>query len=193
MWLFLRFFGCNGFGTTSRENIGFWKRTRPEQTEENNLENQNHRNNEKNEHKNKKTWETPRLCWFVSCCIYSGDSSCRVVFWRICFLSVFLFHLFFSMCCWNQLSLLKLVSQYKGQMNHIGFRVYPTISNHTLPRNVSKGGVSLSPPSFIHFWTVISLGPKLTAKCSFFGLKKIYTRIWLDFVFIQPHPTMCKF
>ena len=142
MWLFLRFFGCNGFGTTSRENIGFWKRTRPEQTEENNLENQNHRNNEKNEHKNKKTWETPRLCWFVSCCVYSGDSSCRVVFWRICFLIVFLFHLFFSMCCWNQLSLLKLVSQYKGQMNHIGFRVYPTISNHTLPRNVSKRGVS---------------------------------------------------
>ena len=39
----------------------------------------------------------------------------------------------------------------QGQMNHIGFRVYPTISNHTLPRNVSKGGVSLSPPSFIHF------------------------------------------
>ena len=30
----------------------------------------------------------------------------------------------------------------QGQMNHIGFRVYPTISNHTLPRNVSKRGVS---------------------------------------------------
>ena len=139
--------------------------------------------------KTKKTWETPRLCWFVSCCVYSGDSSCRVVFWRICFLIVFLFHLFFSMCCWNQLSLLKLVSQYKGQMNHIGFRVYPTISNHTLPRNVSKGRVSLSPPSFIHFWTLISLGQTRAARCSFFCIQR-YTEgfDWILYVFnhIQP-------
>ena len=127
------------------------------------------------------------LVAFILVILHVGWFFGEFAFW-LCFS----FHLFLSMCCWNQLSLLKLVSQYKGQMNHIGFRVYPTISNHTLPRNVSKGGVSLSPPSFIHFWTFISLGPKLTAKSSLFGLKKIYTRIWLDFVFIQPHPTMCK-
>lgn len=140
MWLFLRFFGCNGFGTTSRENIGFWKRTRPEQTEENNLENQNHRNNEKYEHKNKKTWETPRLCWFVSCCVYSGDSSCRVVFWRICFLIVFLFHLFFSMCCWNQLSLLKPVSQYKGKWSTLDFVCIQPYLIILYPEMYPKGG-----------------------------------------------------
>ena len=73
------------------------------------------------------------VCYFVSCCADSGDSSCRLVFWRTCFLIVFLFHLFFFNVLLKPTFFVEAGVAIQGQMNHIVFRVYPTISNHTLP------------------------------------------------------------
>ena len=148
MWLFLRFFGCNGFGTTSRENIGFWKRTRPEQTEENNLENQITETMKKWAQKQKKLGKLHVcvglfLVAFILVILHVGWFFGEFAFW-LCFYSICFFQCVAetNFLCWSW------CRNTKANESHWISCVSNHISSYFTPKCIQRRGEPV--PPFIH-------------------------------------------
>ena len=128
--------------------------------------------------------------FFCFCCFFRWIlSGC---FWRFCVLIVFLFFVMFFMFCWNQLSLLKPVTDYKGKRTE--FCVYPTKSNqdHIFSKCMLRRGEPVPPP-FIHFRTFFFSCSKQICKVVFVciqGHTKGFDWILCVSNHIQPYPTI---